>query len=100
MAQTFRQLEPSRPSLETTKPRELQGLDGAGWLMIPNLVTPTGFQQKQKTLEKLPFPIVGGNAGGNIPSDLAELIELWPMLTKSVRKQCLELARCSMVENP
>ena len=35
----------------------------------------------------------GGNAGGNIPSDLAELIELWPRMTKSTREQCLGLAR-------
>jgi hypothetical protein len=29
---------------KTTKPREKQGFDGAGWLMIPNLVTPTGVE--------------------------------------------------------
>ena len=29
---------------KTTKPSELLGSDGAGWLMIPNLVTPTGVE--------------------------------------------------------
>lgn len=42
----------------------------------------------------------GGNAGGNIPSDLADLIKLWPMLTKKVREQCLELAGCSKAKSP
>lgn len=36
----------------------------------------------------------GGNAGGNIPSDLAELIEMRPKLTKKVRKQCLGVWPC------
>ena len=29
---------------KTTKPSELLGSDGAGWLIIPNLVTPTGVE--------------------------------------------------------
>ena len=37
-------LEPSGPILETTKPRELQGFGGAGWLLKDYLVTPTGVE--------------------------------------------------------
>jgi integrase len=37
-------LEPSGPIHETTKPSNSLGSDGAGWLMIPNLVTPTGVE--------------------------------------------------------
>ncbi|MFN7888937.1 MAG: hypothetical protein ACK5OC_01485 [Pirellula sp.] len=35
----------------------------------------------------------GGNAGGNISSDLAELMALWPKLSREIRNQCLKLAR-------
>ena len=41
-------LEPSEPIIETKKPCDLQGLDGAGWLLKLNLVTPTGSEQYQK----------------------------------------------------
>ena len=61
---------------------------------------PQGDEHSTKSPGKTNGFANGGNAGGNIPSDLAELIELWPMLTKTVRKQCLELTRCPMAKNP
>ncbi len=61
---------------------------------------PQGDEQSTKLPGKTLGFANGGNAGGNITSELAELIELWPMLTKTVRKQCLELARLSMAKNP
>ena len=61
---------------------------------------PQGLEKTAKTLGNTANPKVGGVAGGVIPSDLAELIELWPMLTKTVRKQCLELARGSKPKHP
>jgi hypothetical protein len=42
----------------------------------------------------------GGNAGGNIPSDLAELIELWPNLSQEIRNQFMELVRSQTVPHP
>lgn len=61
---------------------------------------PQGDEQGSKSLGKTRVLTSGGNAGGNIPSDLAELIELWPVLTNKVRKQCLELARRTIAKNP
>ena len=46
-----------------------------------------------KTPGKINKKRIGGNAGGNIPRDLAELVEMWPNLSIDVRETCLELAR-------
>jgi hypothetical protein len=56
-------------------------------------VPPQGDEQSVKSPGKTLGKSNGGNAGGNISSDLAELIELWSKLTKTVRNQCLEMAR-------
>ena len=74
--------------------------DTPGCLKIAKPVPLQGDEHSTKSPGKTLGKSNGGNAGGNIPSELAELIELWPILTKTVRKQCLELARCSMAKNP
>ncbi len=35
----------------------------------------------------------GGNAGGNFPSDLAELMRLWANMPTNAREACLAIAR-------
>jgi len=56
-------------------------------------VPPQGLEQVSKTPGKINKKRIGGNAGGNIPRDLAELVEMWPNLSIDVRETCLELAR-------
>ena len=41
----------------------------------------------------------GGNAGGNIPCDLAELVELWPRLSHKLRAECLKMAQSGLVKH-
>ena len=45
---------------------------------------------------KAAFDVVGGNAGGNIPSDLAELMQMWSSLPTETRVACMLLARGSI----
>jgi len=54
---------------------------------------PQGLEQLSKSPGKTNKKRIGGNAGGNIPRELAELVELWPNLSVDVRKACLILAR-------
>jgi hypothetical protein len=67
---------------------------------VTKRVPPQGDEQSVKSSGKTLGKSNGGNAGGNIPSDLAEVIELWSKLTKTVRNQCLELARGQTVRRP
>ena len=63
-------------------------------------IPPQGDEQSVKSSGKTLGKSNGGNAGGNIPSDLAELIVLWPNLSQEIRNQCLELARGRTVHRP
>ena len=60
--------------------------------MIPPKNDPMGSEENGQNHRETQITTLGGNAGGNIPSDLAELIKLWPKLPAEVRKQCLALA--------
>ena len=62
------------------------------------LVPPQGDEHNTKSPGETHVSVVGGNAGGNIPCDLAELVALWPKLDADVRNECLELARRGTVE--
>ncbi len=66
---------------------------------ILNKMPPQGSEQVVKTPGKTNKKLIGGNAGGNIPRELAELVELWPNLVVEVRQACLELARGGIVNN-
>ena len=60
---------------------------------------PQELEKTAKTLGKTRSRQVVGVAGGVIPSDLAELVELWPNLSVEVRNACLELARAGVAHN-
>lgn len=38
---------------------------------------------------------LGGNAGGNIPDDLAEMIKLWPLVSDQTKAECMATLRIS-----
>jgi|LakMenEpi03Aug12_release.lakeMendotaPanAssembly.Ray.scaffolds.fasta_scaffold2816205_1 hypothetical protein len=63
-------------------------------------IPPQGDEQCVKSPGKTLGKSNGGNAGGNIPSDLAELIELWPNLSQEIRNQFMELVRSQTVPHP
>lgn len=56
-------------------------------------MTPMGLAQSSNSRGKSQVPSVGGNAGGNIPSDLAELVRLWANMPADAREACLAIAR-------
>ncbi len=66
---------------------------------MDSLVPPQGDEHTAKSPGKTLGIADGGNAGGNIPSDLDELIELWPRLSHKVRNECLEVARCGLMKH-
>ena len=81
-----------RETQETKKPCDLQGLDGAGWLVKLNLVTPTGMEQPDKnqgkkgTMENLPPQ--------SPPSEtINELLAIWAQLDEPARLDLLMVAR-------
>jgi integrase len=82
---------------ETEKPCEKQGSESERGIVIPYLVTPTGLELSQDS---------EGNEQGcgvcppycppslrKIPSDLIEVIDLWPALDKRARRDLIRMAR-------
>lgn len=56
-------------------------------------MTPMGLAQPSNSRGKSQDTSVGGNAGGNMPSDLAELMQLWANMPANAREACLAIAR-------
>lgn len=46
-------------------------------------------------MEKQQMLGLGGNAGGNIPDDLAEMIKLWPLVSDQTKAECMATLRIS-----
>lgn len=67
--------------------------DGAKSLGISYVMPPVGAERIAKRSGKSQVASVGGNAGGNIPSDLAELMQLWANMPADAREACLAIAR-------
>lgn len=56
---------------------------------ILSLAPPGGPEQSTKSPRNSTKPANGGNAGGNIRRELEIIVEIWPNLPPTVRKQCL-----------
>ena len=56
-------------------------------------VPPQGCEQSAIPHGKTQIVGLGGNAGGNTPDDLAELIKLWPRIPTNYRNQILAMVR-------
>ena len=46
-------------------------------------------------VKQLQLKMTLGNAGGNIPDDLAELIKLWPLVSDQTKAECMATLRVS-----
>lgn len=81
---------------ETKKPNKTMGLDGLRWLLMATKVTPTGLENAAETngfslTEPFVPPPVPPSA--SIPSDLIELLEVWPSIDATIRDDLLTVAR-------
>ena len=85
------------PGHENDEPRENPGFDGLRWVQTGSLMTPTGFEQQQKTRAKMGL---GGSGPLPVPSSLPitdpgaeELMAIWAALDQGGREDLLAVAR-------
>ena len=91
----------SAGSTETQKPREMQGFDESGSLVMNYPVPPRGVEQPTNLSTNSLVEQRGGTESGtlckvDLDSSLTEVVESWPQLTLRARARIVEMIRVNL----